>query len=394
MSLLPRATPLERAVESAAATGLTPNALRTLYRPADIAAPLLPWLAWGENVPVWPADEAERRAVVAESWRLHRLRGTLGGLRAITRYVGVDITRAITPPAKAYASPALTRAERNAFVARYPQLRIYRHRTAGQRVGLHAGDCLGRHPPAQSDALLRILPRAYLWRDGVEAELTVIERTTVSTSRVAESSTVTEVAIPGAAGRLAFAGRHPHYLTVTEAPRRFYRVALRQAYQDSADALRRVAATPGLMPIDVRPDAVAQTGTAHGVHAGQFVARHLTPSDAADRIYQRLYLHDPDIDVHHRTATLHLNAGRLGMPPHHAELSVRIPGARHPLAAWRYVRGHLVATDKSRLTDCIEALRWMARASDRIALNTTVKSPATAGETVISGAILAGQWTH
>lgn len=338
--------------------------------------------------------DSVRRGLIKDAVRRHRIKGTLAGFDQAALDADCAVVGAITPPAKAFASPSLTVAERNAFVARYPQLRIYRHRTAGQRVGLHAGDCLGRRPAVQSDALLRIQPRATLWRDGVEAELTVIERTIAGTVRTAEASTVTEVAIPGAAGRLAFAGGHPRYLTVTEAARRFYRVTLQQTYQDSAETLRRVAAEPGLTPIDVRPDAIAQTGTAQGVHAGQFMARHLHPSTARDRLFQRLYLFDPAIDVHRRTATLHLNAGRLGMPAHHAELSVRIPGMVTRQAVSRYLRGYLVATPKTTLTDCLEAMRDMARASDRIAINTTIKRPASAGESVLAGSLIAGDWTN
>lgn len=392
--LPPNATDLERAIEHTAAPADDSQAIRPLYRPQDLPSPVLPWLAWAFSVPLWPIDPAERRQITADAWHLHRLRGTLGGFKAIARYVHAEITQAITPPAKAFASPALTRQQRNAFVARYPQLRIYRHRTAGQRVGLHAGDCLGLHSAVQSTAPLRIQPRAYLWRDGVETELTLIERTTANTTHTAEASTVTEVAIPGAAGRLAFAGRHPRFLTVTEAPRRFYRVTLQQTYQNSVETLRRVATEPSLTPIDVRPDAIAQTGTAHGVHAGQHMARHLRTSTAPDRLYQRLYLFDPTINVARRAATLHLNAGRLGMPAHHAELSVRVPGKRHKLSAWRFVRGYLVATDKTRLSECLEAMRDMARASDRIAINTTIKRPASAGESVLAGSLIAGDWTN
>ena len=392
--LPPNATGFERAVELSITPTDDSQAISPLYSPQDVPAALLPWLAWAYDVPLWPAAPSERRQITADAWRLSRLRGTLSGFKAIARYAGVEITQAITPPAKAFASPSLTKAERNAFVARYPQLRIYRHRTSGQRVGLHCGDTLGRWSTVQSDALLRMLPRAYLWRDGVETELAVIERATKTTTATAEASTVTEVAIPGAAGRMSFAGLFPRFLTVTAAAKRFYRMALTETYLDSAETLRRVAVDPGLTPIDVRPDAIAQTGTAQGVHAGQFVARHLMPSTARDRLYQRLFLFDPDIDVARRTATLHLNAGRLGMPAHHAELAVRIPGTVSRLAVSRYLHGYLVATAKSALADCLDAMRDMARASDRITLNTTIKRPASAGESVLAGSLIAGDWIN
>lgn len=384
-SLLPRnATALERAVEQVSAPTDSADTIRPAYRPAEIPAATLPWLAWAFDVPLWPANLAERRGIVADSWQLHRLRGTLGGLRAVARYTGAEITRATTPPAKCFASPALSMAERNAFVQRYPQLRIYRYRTHGHRVGIHAGECLGLNFPAQSDALNRFLPRAYLWRDGVETELSISESATSGT----------EVRVPGTAGRLSFAGGFPRYLTVTEASQRVYRVALQQTYRDAGETLRRVTVEPGLETISVRPDVISQTGQGIGAFASQYVARCLVPSSAGDRLYQRLYLFDRDVEVIRRTATLHLNTGRLGMPAHHAELSVRVASNRPRQGVGRYVRGYLVATANRALDETLAAMRNMARASDRIAINTIIKRPATAGESVFAGAVIAGDWIN
>lgn len=392
--LPPNASTLERAVEQAGAPSDNADALRPIYRPATIPDSTLPWLAWAFDVPLWPSDPAERRGIVADSWRLHRIRGTLGGLKSVARYAGAEVAGVIRPPAKVYASPSLTRDERNAFVARYPQLRIYRYRTQGNRVGIHCGDTMGRWMPVQSDAQLRILPRAYVYKDGAETELSVIERTTTTKTATAESSTVTEVSIPGAEGRLSFVNRYPQYLTVTTAASRFYRMTLQQSYQDSKETLRRTTVEPSMSPIDVKPDAIAQTGEAAGVHAGQFVARHIMPSTASDRIYKRMYLFDPAVEVIRRSATMNLNTGRLGMPAHHAELAVRVPGARQKQAVARFVRGYLVAADQAVLTDCLNAMRNMARASDRVLINTTIQRPAQAGESVIAGALVSGAWIN
>ncbi|WP_313410589.1 phage tail protein I [Stutzerimonas kunmingensis] len=393
--LPPNSTALEHQLAQATVSeeGLE-QSIRSLYRPKPIALRLLPWLAWSVDVLAWPrgADETTQRRLTAQSWQLHRLQGTLAGYRQLAALTGAEVVKAITPPAKVYTSPALTLAERNAFVSRYPQLRIYRLRTPGQRVGMHCGDTLGRWQPVQSDALQRLLPRAYLYRDGTEAELSVIERHLDTETRTAQAATVTELAVPGRAGRLSFATGHPAHLTVTEAPRRFYRLQLAETYQDSRETLRRVTATPGLTPIDLRPDAVAQPGQAQGVHAGQFVARHLQRTTAGDRLYQRLYLFDPDIDVARRTATLHLDAGRLGMPAHHAELAVRIPGTAHKQTAGRYCRGYLIATDKAPLTNCLTAMRGVMRSAERIAIDTTIRHPITAGESALAGQHRAGSW--
>lgn len=393
--LPPNSTPLERAiVDASMAIELDTDPIRTLNDPQRIDAKLLPWLAWARDVLVWPkdADEITRRRLVAESLQLHRRQGTLWAFRKVAALFGATIVRAITPPARLYAGRSLTIDERNAFVARHPQLRIYRHRTRGQRVGMHVGDCLRRSFPVKSDAPLRCAPRAYLYRDGVEAELTVLERTTTATTRTAESTTVTEIALPGTARRRSFASGHPRFLGLSDAAKRFYRITLQQTYRDTGETLRRVAALPSLAPISIRPDAVAQHGQARGLFAGRFLTGCLPPSTAGDRLYQRFYLHDPDLEVDRRKVSLHLNGARLGMKPHHAELHISFPGKASPLAFGRYMRGYLVASDKSRITGFLEAMRAVSRVSDRIKIKTAIHRRATAGQTILAGDLLAGAW--
>ncbi len=397
-SLLPQnRTALEASIADAIdTTAHDERTISMLYRPHGVEIRLLPWLAWSVDVLAWPrsANETTRRRLASGSWRLHRLQGTLAGFREIAEVFGGEIVGAITPPAKLYAAPALTREERNAFVARYPQLRLYRHRTVGSRVGLHCGDTLGRWSPVQSDALLRLTPRAYLWRDGVETELAAIERTTTRVTRQAE--TVTEVRAPGRAAGRSFCAAHPRHLVVSDAARRIYRVRLTEAYRDSAETLRRTVVQPAehnLAPVSVHFDAVATPGVERGLFAARPLNGCLQRSTARDRMFQRLYLFDPEIEVIRRTATLHCDAGRLGMPAHHAELAVRVPGTASRQAAGRYCRGYLVATNKAALGDCLAAMRDVMRASDRIGIDTTLSRPARAGESVFSGGLTAGDWT-
>lgn len=347
---------------------------------------ILHTVAWRRAV-----DDRERRGLIKSAIRRHRLKGTLAGFRQAAKDAGAELVRAITPPAKVFSAPALTLAERNAFVARYPQLRIYRHRVAGQRQGaVLAGAALGHAYPAISDAVLRLLPRVYLYRDGKETELTAIEREVRTETRTAE--TVTEVRQPGQAAGVAFCDGYPRHLARSDARRRIYRLKLTQTYQESAESVRRTMAQPGLMPLDVRYDQVAMPGTARGLFAGRHLLGQLCVSTARDRLYQRLYLFDADIAVGRRQAALHLNQGRLSMPAYHAELAVRVTGRAQPKAVWRFAHGHLVAQPQSDLSDCLEAMRDTARAADRIAIDTLIRRPAGAGEHLAAGGIVAGDW--
>lgn len=80
MTLLPpNATPLEVALDRATARiGAIDAPVATLFNPATILAEWLPWLGFGLSVDSWDANwtEAEKRAAVAGSIALHRIKGT------------------------------------------------------------------------------------------------------------------------------------------------------------------------------------------------------------------------------------------------------------------------------------------------------------------------------
>lgn len=80
------AAPLERAVltaELARIATVDPTVIVSIWNPATCPAVLLPWLAQGVSVDVWSNDwpEAQKRAVIAASPIVHRLKGTIGAVR-------------------------------------------------------------------------------------------------------------------------------------------------------------------------------------------------------------------------------------------------------------------------------------------------------------------------
>lgn len=76
--LPPNATRLERALEAGAARIVDVHAPADVDDPMTCPAELLPWLAWGLSVDMWDADwsEQDKRAAVAGSIALHRIKGT------------------------------------------------------------------------------------------------------------------------------------------------------------------------------------------------------------------------------------------------------------------------------------------------------------------------------
>ena len=84
--LPPTASVIERAVlaaELARIALVDPTVIVTIWNPATCPAVLLPWLAQGVSVDVWSDawPEATKRAVIAASPIVHRLKGTLGAVR-------------------------------------------------------------------------------------------------------------------------------------------------------------------------------------------------------------------------------------------------------------------------------------------------------------------------
>lgn len=84
--LPPNSTPFERAIDDAGAARLEPlfDAPANYQDPATCPPKFLSRLAWALSVDHWRSDwpEAVKRAVIAASPRVHRLKGTVAAVRA------------------------------------------------------------------------------------------------------------------------------------------------------------------------------------------------------------------------------------------------------------------------------------------------------------------------
>lgn len=91
--LPPNRSPLEARVAASHPLAL-PVPLRTLWNPAACPAELLPFLAWAFSVDVWEADwpEATKRAVIAESFAVHRIKGTRLAVEKALAAMGIKVT--------------------------------------------------------------------------------------------------------------------------------------------------------------------------------------------------------------------------------------------------------------------------------------------------------------
>lgn len=203
--LPPTATPWMRAVEAASApawSALPVNLIKDFSDPAKCPAHLLTHLAFENSVDVWEEtwSEAKKRAVIARSPELHRLKGTVAGIKAYVSIAGGEVRRAIAPPQGVYAEGE-DLAARAAWLARFPEFRVYTAEPWGHDAGdAYPGEAFAggdgddgfATPPAP---LTRFQARAgVLIRDGVEVQMSRRESVTTvdGVERVAEAFSPTE----------------------------------------------------------------------------------------------------------------------------------------------------------------------------------------------------------
>lgn len=136
--LPPNATPLERALEAVGRARLDAIAIPVadVTRPHEAPPAFLPFLAFARSVDLWDRDwpEETKRAIVADAVRLHRLKGTLAGIRAHVAYTRGEIVDAVVPP-QAFFAGGDDDALWEAWRASLDEIRIYTVRSTAAENG-------------------------------------------------------------------------------------------------------------------------------------------------------------------------------------------------------------------------------------------------------------------
>lgn len=392
--LLPRnATRLEQVLSSSAhRVQAIPAPIDTVKRPAVAPEAFLPFDAWEYSVDVWKASwPAGTKRVVAGSWfKDHAVKGTKRALVRYCSYVGSELLQAITPPGKFFLSPTWSPAEREAWLSSLPQLKVWDLKQRGQR---------GRLVFAGSPAFKSFFDAKWLLTSGARFRL---ERR--ATMTIDDEVTAVDVdGLGNQADRVRIRGVN-RFGMFLGAPRGCYltpstaseRVITFTFVGQPAHGLR-FPVRPGLNIVSVIPDIVYEHGNApRSVFCGwPLPGRYLVPSDAALRIYSRVAIWDRTRVPPARKALAFLGRGRLGVPPHTAEVQVSIPGRRSIRAFSGYVHGHFVAADRERWRDTLIALQAAKRLSDKINLNSKTLRPYRIGSTIlIGGSYPLGRWTR
>ncbi|ADU99029.1 phage tail protein [Alicycliphilus denitrificans] len=391
--LPPNASALERATSSAIGPWTTGDeAIATLHNPYRIPAALLPHMAIAEDVPVWPAGEAERRAVIAASPRLHALIGTPRGLRELARLAGARIERLEMPPAKTFLGywDAASRAQ---WLAAHPELRLYTQRERAACEGLmlgHGYTAARGEPPARTSAMARSAVRAEVHHPGGQVQ----QLTTHGWSDLTRDGTATVDLARRATARgqhlgLPLAGATGR----ADAAARYWRVQAVQ-YREREHLLTLKQVAPSLAPLSPDAEPVAERAQRqHVLCAGLPLAGFTARSDSARRMYARIRLHDTAVANRPKHGPSYLGFTRLSSPPFVALAHVRMPERRVPFAmAGTAMRAALSAGDaRERMAPTLDAMDWARAAHDKVLVRTRLHATARASRIYRAGAVLAGQ---
>jgi|GEM_PF-1133575 len=412
--LLPaNATAFERAFEAigAARYPLPVDLVRDVWDPDTCPAPLLGYLAWSLSVDLWDEawPELKKREVCRKALWLHRIKTTPEGIRAHVKLVDAEVVKIIRPPAREHMRRSITRAEREAWLDRLPQVRIYPfHERATGRVA-HAfasrparlaflaekaapgvfgiedqgGLPIGGYTSARGRLAqrrfvvhtrgFRLYRRRATWIDPAtglpEAEAAV----SISADGLTEQVSIRTTAGPRRFFGHAFAGSG--YLLRSRADFSLLTVRI-------ADAASSIMVTPGARPADVLPRRVAIRRAAQGGRA--FFARaFLTTaaitavpaprrSEGPRLVYDRIAVAVPGRFHPRLKASAFAGRGRFGLPAFSAEMRIRVPMSRPaPLANRWHGHGWAKPANMTPFWRAIEAVRVSKALRDTIHVTTT-----------------------
>lgn len=416
--------------------------VRDQWDPWAISYRNLGYLAWAQGVNLWEDDWTEqfRRWWVANQWTFKYYRGSDLGLKMAVEAVNGKIVRLTRPPALFYPGAELTAAERAAYVARFPQLRLYPYAprpqlpwldyvhgtTYKQGVTYYAqnGYFLGpirKFYPTNFNAgglYLRVCT-VYDPLTGVETNCTVrrVYGVLAGSQSPIYYDEVTLPAghdnhfYPGAGNKfyllqknysLAKTRRHAVVLGVIDStPQRLIRVPRDGSLDITQYQAIFQTIAPSLNPLQVRPEWVY---IEHPWHKYQFYCnrtigpkRFLCKSDAWMYLYERWYLFDPTRLPDYRRANTYMGRSRFGIRKYSAEAKI---AAFFPWPRRYSYYGSFMGPGRffaPQNTKRIEQLRRAVAASmaarDTVAINTRVMRQIQVRDvTVLDGRYSVGQW--
>jgi len=363
----------------------------------------LPWLAWALSVDFWNQDwsESRKRQVIREAFDVHRIKGTIDGVRKYIEYADCEALRFITPPQTPYWGRSQTKEERQAYLDNFAQLRIYPYAEksiAPKTKWFWGKSCYGNDFLVKSTAIAQSSQTATIWDKGSHLLATGQETKTrhVQLNRQGHYQDVLDfehVHVPGKAAKGAFFYGHSPYKSfygpIKDTPSRSFTIKHPSKGYKQTSVIDVATLSPSLEPVSRDPEYVAERSVASPVKwfwgKSCYGNAYLTKSTAHKRLYRKYYLFDKQRVGNKGKGRMFWGHFRWGMPAYQAEILVKI---RSQKIRGSFFYGHSPyksvwhKSDQSKLDNCLRAVRSAKAARDKILIDTKTTRPRTWGDGV------------
>jgi hypothetical protein len=394
--LPPNATPLERALEDAAAraAGLDISALINAKNPFLTTSALVPFLGYEFRIDIWRSEwpELKKRSVIARAIRDKRMKGTLAGTRRYLEILDADLTDYRVPPEGYFAAPSVPKEELDAYIERHPKVRIL---LGSERGTWNDLDGFIADHAFEGEATTHIDDGPFLYgRKAVLVERGVTTPLRVATFADSHSCcklggvTFEQVRVPGKGAAFSHAGEFAaddSFADAFDDPPRAYTYTLPRKYRHEASRLELTRVPVGFQPRDMRYRRESEKGsdTAPMVFAGDFAGEGFVGvNDALFLLADVIRLIDPSIPSPVVNSGSFSDYNRVSFPAHTAELQVdwqtKVPARSAVFAGETFVEDDAVApADTHRRDELLDAIAASKRLSDKVLVTFQKQRPRT-----------------
>lgn len=417
-SLLPNnATPWETAQELTDVKRVLDydvDIIRRTKNANEVDEKLLPLLAWERSVPegLWWEGQSKtsRRYITDNSFELHRQIGTYTGLKRHAELAGAEVLRIDSPPMMAFPGRDWTTEERDAWLARFPQLRTFMYRHLGSLAGALFLD--DQNPWALSDVIDNSAKfmveineletygrRTFLVDHGVETPITMWTRNVTYTDRTVEE--YDWLVLPGTSDIIWFMDqmKGDYYLIdsdpIAERTISVYRDT--KDYKDNNEFFTSRTVSPGLAPIRIKPVHVLEPGVAS--YADTFLDQPtnsegwLTEGSADLHVFDQLYLYEPGRGLVPTPpeARCFLDVTYYQWPAYKSLLKARVTLTLPSCAVVEFLDGYMLEPDMEPYYRLLDAARAASSARDSTLVDTQTLDEVQCSENLFCGQAVCGQ---
>lgn len=410
-SLLPNSastTPREKAVEGVMAerwAGLDIDVIRRSRDAWECDAHLLPYLAVDRGVDLWYDDWPEewKRRAIDRMPRLKTLKGKVEGIRGYLALLDIPVTYVVQPPADGYLGDIVSEAERAAWFAKLPQIRLYPFRDidavldgegfvddtmlvadddehgtyfdfepalAGERLYIwHAG----------IETPLNFLSRKISYRAGRRIETVQMARPLASDIEDLEDSAIEDTVFEPTSADGVITIDMTGEATAPIVPVPFSERAAMTRFETVSQSAQ-ASEEDAFFDDNLMADDADEDGT------------YFSDDDAGDYVYRRAYLSDPAVPVPDIDGSLCVDQFIWDFPPYTLIVGIDI-SERVMDGDDRYLVGettiedvYLDDDDSERLDRALEAIRCAQGGSDRVVVDVQIARPIKFGDAPRAGA--------